>query len=63
METKEVVNELENIIEKIRERTRYNDWASSSFLWERVDEMKKVINQLNNKYEKIQSKRFIKTSN
>tara|TARA_Y100000004_G_C8769856_1_gene350236 strand:+ start:69 stop:215 length:147 start_codon:yes stop_codon:yes gene_type:complete len=47
MKTKEVVNELENIIERIRERTRYNDWASSSFLWERVDEMKKVINQLN----------------
>ena len=47
MEKKEGVNELENIIERIRERTRYNDWASSSFLCERVDEMKKVIKQLN----------------
>ena len=44
---KEIVNELEKIIERIKERTRHNDWASSSFLWERVNEIKKVINQLN----------------
>jgi len=47
METKEIINELENIIERIRNRTRYNDWASSSFLWERANEIKKVINHLN----------------
>ena len=46
MNTEEITNELEMIIERIKERTRYNDWASSSFLWERADEIKKVINQL-----------------
>ena len=47
MKAEEITNELEKIIERIRERNRYNDWASSSFLCERVDEIKKVINKLN----------------
>ena len=46
MNTEEITNELEMIIERIKERTRYNDWASSSFLLERAYEIKKVINQL-----------------
>ena len=43
----EITKELEKIIEKIKERTKYNDWASSTFLLERADEIKKVINKLN----------------
>ena len=49
MEKEKIINDLENIIQRIRERTRYNDWASSSFLWERVDEIKKVIKLINYK--------------
>tara|TARA_R100000655_G_C2910656_1_gene180507 strand:+ start:359 stop:505 length:147 start_codon:yes stop_codon:yes gene_type:complete len=47
MENKKIIEELEKIIERIRQRTRYNDWASSSFLYERASEIKTVINQLN----------------
>ena len=43
----EITKELEKIIERIRERTKYNDWASNSFLLERAGEIKKVINKLN----------------
>jgi len=46
MNTEKIINDLESIIERISERTRHNDWASSSFLWERADEIKKVIKSL-----------------
>ena len=44
---KKITKDLEKIIEQIRQRTRYNDWASSSFLWERANEIKEVINKIN----------------
>lgn len=44
---KEITKDLEKIIERIRQRTRYNDWASSSFLWERANEIKEVMNKIN----------------
>ena len=45
--TKEITKDLEKIIQRIRQRTKYNDWASSSFLWERANEIKEVMNKIN----------------
>tara|TARA_R100001129_G_scaffold101259_1_gene69320 strand:- start:605 stop:751 length:147 start_codon:yes stop_codon:yes gene_type:complete len=47
MENKKIIEDLEKVIERIRQRIRYNDWASSSFLCERANEINKVINQIN----------------
>ena len=47
MKNKKIIEDLEKVIKRIRQRSRYNNWASSSFLWERANEIKQVINQIN----------------
>ncbi len=44
---KEITKDLENIIKEIAQRIKYNDWASSSFLWRKANEIKEVINKIN----------------
>ena len=44
---KEIIKDLEKIIKRIRQRIKYNDWASDSFLLDRADEIKEVMNKIN----------------